>query len=317
MTGGLGFIGSNLVQRLVRAGANVVVIDALVPTHGGNSHNLAGIERDVQIVVASIADSAAAAPHVVRADHIFNLAGQVSHLDSMEDPLQDLEYNTTSQLAFLELVRRTNPDVAVVYSSTRQLYGKPRYLPVDEAHAVEPVDINGICKYATEQFHLLDARVHGMRACALRITNVYGPRQRIKDDKQGFLGIFVRRALQSEPITVYGDGGQLRDCLHVDDVVSALALAATSPDVAGHVVNLGHPDPLSVREAAETIVRIAGSGRVELVPWPRDHEIIDIGDYYGDYSLAERLLGWKPAITFADGMSDTVEYYREHLPWYL
>ncbi len=249
-------------------------------------------------------------------DHIFNLAGQVSHVDSMSDPLFDLAVNTTSQFAFLEQVRRLAPDATVVFTSTRQIYGKPRYLPVDEEHPIAPVDVNGITKYAAEQLHSLYHDVHGLRTCSLRLTNVYGPRQRLRDDFQGFLPIFVRRVLDDDAITVFGDGRQERDCLFVDDAVECLALAATTPDAIGQVFNVNNDERLSLQEIAEVIVTAAGSGRVESVPWPPDRDAIDIGSYFGDASKAKRVLGWLPRTSFADGMARTVAFFRARHQWY-
>lgn len=315
VTGGLGFIGSNLALALRTAGAEVTVVDALVPRHGGNRRNLAG--ADIGVVVADIANATAVSKAASRADFVFNLAGQISHVDSMEDPIADLDLNTRSHLAFLELLRRVNPDAPVVYASTRQVYGRPQYLPVDEDHPINAADVNGITKYATEQLHLLYARTYGMRTCALRITNVYGPRQRLLGDHQAFLAVFLRTAFENQGIHVFGDGSQQRDLLYVDDVVDAFLLAAANQDASGDVFNLSHHEALSVREAAETIVTAAGSGSVELMPWPPDRARIDIGSYRGDASKAKRMLGWSPRTSFDDGIRETVAYYKPRLEWYL
>ncbi len=244
------------------------------------------------------------------AEFVFNLAGQVSHVDSMDDPLFDLGVNTTSQFRFLELLRRDNVGATVVYTSTRQIFGKPRYLPVDEEHPVAPVDVNGITKYATEQLHLLYHEVYGLPASAVRLTNVFGPRQRLRDDLQGFLPIFVRRALADDAITVFGDGAQERDCLYVDDVVDCLVLAAVAPDAAGEIFNVGNDERLSLGAIADAIVLAAGAGRVEHVPWPPDRDAIDIGSYFGDSSKAKRMLGWEPRTPFAEGIARTLAFYR-------
>jgi nucleoside-diphosphate-sugar epimerase len=251
------------------------------------------------------------------ADMVFNLAGQVSHVDSMADPLFDLDVNTTSQFRFLELLRRENPEATVVYTSTRQIFGKPRYLPVDEEHPVAPVDVNGITKYATEQLHLLYHDVYGVPSTAVRLTNVFGPRQRLRDDLQGFLPIFVRRALADEPISVFGDGEQQRDCLYVDDVVECLVLAATSHDAPGQIFNIGNDERLSLGAIADAVVAAAGAGHVEHVPWPPDRDAIDIGSYFGDSSKAKRMLGWEPRTSFADGIARTLAFYRARAAWYL
>jgi UDP-glucose 4-epimerase len=323
VTGGLGFIGSNLALTLVDLGAEVTVVDACMARHGANPHNL---DRDhgsapdgLVVIEADIADDEhpLLCRAVAEADVVFNLAGQVSHLDSMNDPLFDLQVNTTSHFTFLEFLRRENPDAVVVYTSTRQVFGKPHYLPVDENHPVSPVDVNGITKYATEQLHLLYDEIYGLRSVVVRLTNVFGPRQRLRDDFQGFLPIFVRRALRDETISVFGDGSQQRDCLHVDDVVECLLLAAVTSDASGEVYNIGNEERLTLRFIAEAVVRAAGSGRVEFTPWPADRDAIDIGSYFGDSSKAKRMLGWEPRTGFEDGIEQTIAFYRAHGEWYL
>jgi UDP-glucose 4-epimerase len=309
--------------ELARRGAEVTVVDALVPRHGANPYNLVADGADardpaIRVVTADVGDVTrddlrAAA---LGADIVFNLAGQVSHVDSMNDPVFDLRSNTESQFAFLDLLRRENADAVVVYTSTRQIFGKPRYLPVDEDHPVNPVDVNGITKYATEQLHMLYDEIYGLKASAVRLTNVFGPRQRLRDDFQGFLPIFVRRALDDEAITVFGEGEQRRDCLYVDDVVECLIAAAVTPEAHGEIFNVGNDEHLSLREIAEAIVAAAGSGHVENVPWPPDRDAIDIGSYFGDSSKAKRVLGWAPAVSFADGISRTVEFFRRRRDWY-
>jgi UDP-glucose 4-epimerase len=318
VTGGLGFIGSNLSLVLARRGAAVTVVDARHPRHGANPHNLDGADGAIPIAVVAD-DLAAPGARAAAADAeiVFNLAGQVSHVDSMSDPLFDLDVNTRSHVALLEGLRRDNPGAVVVFTSTRQLFGKPRYLPVDEDHPVAPVDVNGISKYATEQFHLLYGECYGIRSTVVRLTNVYGPRQRLRDDFQGFLPIFVRRALLGEPIHVFGDGAQRRDCLFVDDAVECLLRAATTPEATGEVFNVGNDEHLPLRELAEVIVAAAGSGRVEYTPWPDDRDAIDIGSYFGDSSKAKRTFDWSPETRFADGIERTVDFYRRHLDWYL
>ena len=317
VTGGLGFIGSNLAIALASGGADVTVVDAVLPRHGANPHNLDGASAPIEVIQADLGDIDALERAAAGADFVFNLAGQVSHVDSMTDPLFDLEVNTRSHLGFLELLRRVNPEVTIVYTSTRQIYGHPRYLPVDEDHPSSPADVNGVTKYATEQFHFLYGECYGLRASAIRLTNIYGPRQRLRDDFQGFLPIFLDRALRDEALTVFGDGRQERDCLYVDDVVECLLMAAASPDAPGEVFNAGSDEHLSLKSIAEAIVAAAGSGRVEHVPWPPDRDAIDIGSYVGDSSKAKRVLGWEPSTPFVEGIERTVAFYRDHLPWYL
>jgi UDP-glucose 4-epimerase len=310
VTGGLGFIGSNVVWRLLDAGADVTVIDALVPQHGGDRANVPG---DVDVLETDIGHEVVA-DALRGCDVIFNVAGQVSHLESMVDPLRDLDLNVRSHLQFLEMVRRVCPQATVVQTSTRQVYGRPLYLPVDEAHPTNPVDVNGVDKLACEQLHLIYGRVHGLRTCSLRLTNVYGPRQHLHREGLGFLPVFVRRALAGEDIELFGDGTQLRDCLHVDDVVEGMMLAATRPAADGEVFNLGHPEALSLAEIARFTVAAAGTGsEVRCVPWPDELSRIDIGSFHGDYSKAERVLGWIPRIGFADGIAATIAVHQAHV----
>jgi UDP-glucose 4-epimerase len=313
----LGFVGSNIALALAEGGADVTVVDARVPTHGANEHNLDGAARMIDVIEADVGDAAAVRDAAARADVVFNLAGQVSHVESMAKPLFDLDVNTRSQLAFLEQLREVGSEAIVVYTSTRQIFGHPRYLPVDEDHPVSPVDVNGITKWAAEQLHLLYTELYGIRATAVRLTNVYGPRQRLVGDLQGFLPIFVRRALSGEPITVFGDGGQERDCLYVDDVVDCLLLAARGGEAAGEVFNVGNDERLSLRQIAEAVVDAAGSGSIESVPWPPDRDAIDIGSYYGDSSKAKRILGWEPRTPFSEGIRKTIEFYRSRRSQYL
>jgi UDP-glucose 4-epimerase len=322
VTGGLGFIGSNLALRLAREGASVTVVDALHPRHGGNPLNLRADDGDDgEGAEVTVVEGDLGAPEALRAaadaEIIFNLAGQVSHVDSMNEPLFDLDVNTRSHVALLEGLRRDNPDATVVFTSTRQLFGKPRYLPVDEEHPVAPVDVNGITKHATEQFHLLYGETYGLRTSVVRLTNVYGPRQRLRDDFQGFLPIFVRRALLGETLRVFGDGAQQRDCLYVDDVVDCLLRVVTAADAGGEVFNVGNDEHLSLREIAEAIVAATGVGAVEFAEWPADRDAIDIGSYFGDSSKAKRTLDWEPETRFAEGIAATVDFYRRHREWYL
>ncbi len=307
VTGGLGFIGSNLVRHLSTIGADVSVVDALIPEHGGSRDNVAD---DVEVLVADIA-SPAVADIAAGCDVVFNVAGQVSHHDSMVDPLRDLDLNVRSHLSFLETLRRVAPTSTVVQTSTRQVYGRPQYLPVDERHPTAPVDVNGVDKLACEQLHLVYSNVHDLHATSLRLTNVYGPQQHLERDGLGFLPVFVRLALAGAEISLFGDGSQLRDCLHVDDVCDALMRAATMPDTFGEVFNLGHSEVLPLSEIARLTIAAAGTdSKVRCVPWPDELRRIDIGSFQGDFSKARRVLGWNPRILFADGIASTVAHYR-------
>ncbi len=312
ITGGLGFVGATLARRLVDLGARVTIVDSLIPAYGGNRFNLHGYADRVQINIADVRD-----PHSMRAlvpgqAVLFNLAGQVSHLDSMEDPFTDLDINTRSQLSILEACRHENPDVKVVYAGTRQQYGKPNYLPLDEAHRQQPTDVNGVNKLAGEWYHIVYHNAHGLRTSSLRMTNTYGPRQLVKHKRQGFIGWFVRLAVLGETIQLYGDGQQLRDLCYVDDAVDAFLRVGASDASNGEIYNLGGLRPLPLLEIAELLVGIAGRGRVELVPWPAARQRIDIGDVYSSYAKIEQSLGWQPTIDAPEGLTQMVRFYQEH-----
>jgi UDP-glucose 4-epimerase len=316
ITGGLGFIGSNLAHRLAGWGADVLIVDSLIPDYGGNLFNVEDIKDRVKINIADIRDRSSMDYLVREHDYVFNLAGQVSHTDSMRDPYTDLEINCRSQLSLLEACRHNNPTVRIVYASTRQIYGVPDYLPVDEKHLLHPTDVNGINKMAGEWYHILYNNVYGIRATSLRLTNTYGPRQLVKHSRQGFIGWFIRLAIDGQEISVYGDGSQLRDLNHVDDVVEAFLLAGANDKANGQVFNLGGPQPVSLLEIVEILMRLCPQAGYELVPFPQDKERIDIGDYYGDYSKIEATLGWKPEVPLSEGLARTIDFYRQHKEHY-
>ena len=316
ITGGLGFIGSNLARSLVMQGANITLIDSLFPQYGGNRFNIHDIQNKVIVNVCDLRDSFAMEDLIQGKDYLFNLAGQTSHLDSMTDPHTDLEINAAAQLSILEVCRKENPDIKIVFASTRQLYGKPDYLPVDEKHPIRPVDVNGINKLAGEWYHLLYNNVYGIRACALRLTNTYGPGMRVKDARQTFLGIWVRLLIEGRPIKVFGDGLQLRNFNYVDDCVEALLLAGANNNANGRVYNLGSSEIICLSDLAEIMINLGVSGKYELEHFPTERKAIDIGDYYSDYSLITKELGWAPKLDLKDGLKRTLNYYREHFSHY-
>jgi UDP-glucose 4-epimerase len=316
LTGGLGFIGSNLAHRLVECGADVLIVDSLIPEYGGNLFNIEGIKDRVRVNIADIRDSSGMDYLVRGQDYIFNLAGQVSHIDSMRDPYTDLEINCRSQLSLLEACRRNNPAVKIIHASTRQIYGVPDYLPVDENHLLHPTDVNGINKMAGEWYHILYSHVYGIRATSLRLTNTYGPRQLMKHNRQGFIGWFIRLAIDGEEISVYGDGKQLRDLNYVDDAVEAFLLAGATDEVNGSVYNLGGREPVSLLHIVETLMELCPEASYKLVPFPPEKKRIDIGDYYGDYSRIREALGWEPQVGVREGLARTIEYYGQHKAHY-
>lgn len=312
ITGGLGFIGSNLARKLVSLGANVTLVDSLISSYGGNLFNIDDIKHQVKCNISDIRDPHAMSYLVQGQDYLFNLAGQTSHMDSMTDPYADLDINAAAQLSILEACRKNNPDVKIVFASTRQLYGKPDYLPVDESHPIRPVDVNGINKLAGEWYHLLYNNVYGIRACALRLTNTYGPAMRVKDSKQTFLGVWVRLLIEGKPIKVFGDGKQLRDFNYVDDCVAALLLAGASEKSNGKVYNLGSKEVINLKDLAEMMIGLSCQASYELIAFPPERKLIDIGDYYSNFSLIEKELGWSPKTSLREGLIKTMDYYIEN-----
>ena len=312
VTGGLGFIGSSLARRLLASDAKVTLVDSLIPEYGGNLFNIDDIRDRATVELADVRDASAMASLIKGRDFLFNLAGQTSHLDSMTDPLTDLNINAAAQLHILEACRRHNPAVKIVFASTRQVYGRPQYLPVDEKHPLNPIDINGVNKLAGEWYHLLYHNVYQIRSSALRLTNTYGPGMRVKDARQTFLGIWIRQLIEGKPIKIFGSGTQRRDFNFIDDVVDALVLAATRPESEGQVFNLGHGEHVSLQELAALLIELNGGGDYEIVPFPADREVIDIGDYYGDFRKIDNLLGWSPKISLREGLAQTLDYYRQH-----
>ena len=317
VTGGLGFIGSNLARRLVDVGADVLVVDSMIPEYGGNLFNLSGVEDRLRINIGDVRNETIMDLLVRDREVIFNLAGQVSHIDSMLDPYTDLDINCRAQLSMLEACRKHNPGVKVVFAGTRQVYGKPDRLPVDERHLVRPMDVNGVNKAAGEYYHLLYNNVFGIRACSLRLTNVYGPRQLIRHNRQGFIGWFIRLAIEDAEIQIFGDGSQIRDFVFVEDAADAFLRAGACAACDGEVFNVGGREPTSHRDLVDLLIAVAGSGRVRYVPWPEDKKRIDIGSFYSDSTKFEHTTGWLPRVTLRDGLSHTVAFYREHLPQYV
>jgi nucleoside-diphosphate-sugar epimerase len=306
VTGGLGFIGSNLALALSVAGAEVTAIDALVDGHGGDPANVAG--AGVQVIVADVGDDDAVAPALVGADYVFDIAGQVSHLASARDPERDFALNAVARLRFVETLRRVSPNVPAVFASTRQIYGRAAVLPVTEEHPPRPADVNGIAKLAAEHLHLLRCE-----SVVLRLSNVYGPRQYLRSDDLGVLPVFVRRALRGEPLVVFGGGRDARDALHVDDVVEAVLAAALTPQAAGRVLNIGHEEHLTLWRMAE-LTAAAAPAKPEVVSgdWPAEHASVNVGSVYVSSALAADVLGWRPTIAFAEGIAQTLEWFADH-----
>ena len=315
ITGGMGFIGSTLAHSLVGLGSLVTIVDSLDPFSGGNYYNLHGIAEKVNFIKADIGDEANVSPLLKRQDYLFNLAGQISHVGSMNDPYADLQANGLSQLTLLEMCRKYNPEVRIIYSSTRQIYGKTQYLPVDESHPLAPVDMNGVSKLTGESYHLVSHNVNKLQTSILRMTNVYGPRMRVRDAYKSFIGFWFRQLIEGKALPVFGTGKQIRDFNYVDDVVEALLLTAADPATIGEIYNLG-AEPISLLELAELMIEINGSGTYRLEPFPLERKRIDIGNYYGNYAKINEELGWSPRINLRDGLTKTIEYYRANREYY-
>ena len=315
VTGGLGFIGSNLALRLVHAGARVVIVDSEVAGCGASRRNIAGAERDLRLIVADVGDAASLDGEIRGCSVVFNLAGEISHIQSMRDPARDAALNAMSQLRFLEECARQEPGVRVVYASTRQIYGIPQYLPVDESHPIRPVDFNGIHKYAATCYHLLWSELGRIDARVLCLTNVYGPRLALWLSGQGFLANFLRRGLLEQTIEVFGDGRQLRDPVYVDDVVDAFLLAGAAADPQSRFWNVGGQQALALADIAAMVSASAGAPTPVCRPFPADHKGIDIGSYCSDSTKIREELGWYPRIAFEEGVRRSWEYFqREFRP---
>jgi nucleoside-diphosphate-sugar epimerase len=316
VTGGLGFIGSNLARGLLELGAEVTVFDALIPQHGGDLYNVKDLGKELHVVVADMRDEAALS-HVVKGqDFVFHLAGQVSHGDSMREPELDLAVNCTATIKLVEACRHHNPQAILVNTSTRQVYGRPQRLPVAEDHPIDPVDVNGINKLAAEYYHLLYHRVYDLRSVVLRLTNTYGPRQQIKNERQGMAGVFLNRALRGQSLKLFGTGLQLRDFNYVTDVVEALLLAVTTPACFGQIYNLGASERHSLVDFCSILRDLCGV-EYEVVPFPADRKLIDIGDYYGSFERFRAATGWAPRVELPEGLKLSVEFFRQHSGHYL
>ena len=316
ITGGLGFIGSNLARALVAEGAEVTLVDSLIPFYGGNIFNIEDIRDKVTVNICDVRDPFAISYLLEEQNYLFNLAGQTSHLDSITDPQTDLDINVNAQLSILEACRKVNPNIKIVFASTRQIYGRPDYLPVNENHPIRPIDVNGINKLAGEWYHILYNNIYGIRSCALRLTNTYGPGMRVKDSRQTFLGIWMRSIIENKPIKVFGDGLQLRDFNYVDDCIQAFLIAGASDITNGKVYNLGSLEVINLKDLAGLLVNIETTAKYELMPFPPERKVIDIGDYYSDFNLIKNELGWEPKISLKIGLQKTLEFYKNNHKYY-
>ena len=317
ITGGLGFIGSNLAKRLLEDGHEVIILDCLMKDYGGNLHNIHDFSNKISLHFLDIRETNKLKIHLKKVDIIFNLASQIGHHYSMLNPIEDLEINTVAQLNFLNLIKEFCPNALIIYTSTRQVYGIPQYKPVDEKHPINPPDINGINKFAAEQYHLLYYKIHNLKTIVLRLTNTFGPRMRIKDARQTFLGIWIRNLIEDKNIQVYGNGEQLRDFNFVDDVIDALISCINNESAIGQIFNIGSNEFISLSNLARDICKFKKGAKWELVPFPEDKKSIDIGNYYTDFSLAKRILNWEPKTSLKKGLQQTYQFYIKNFYKYI
>lgn len=314
VTGGLGFIGSSIAVRLAKLGARVLVLDSAIHGCGANSRNLVG--ADVEVIEDDIANAANHARALAGVGIVFNMAGEISHINSMRNPLRDLELNTTAQLRFLLALREFSQGARVIYASTRQVYGVPQFLPITESHHVNPIDFNGVHKNAAASYHRLFSASGDFDATVLRFTNVYGPRMALNIPEQGVLGHFFRRALLRDPIEIFGDGKQTRDPVFVDDVVEACLACAALGNLPHTYMNVGGPAAISLAEMAATVAA-AGGCELRYREFPEGHKSIDIGSYATDSTRIRETIGWSATTSFADGVAKTLAYYRAEFEHYL
>lgn len=310
ITGGLGFLGSNLCLSLVEQGAHVTVTDALLPGYGGNLHNIEPVRSAVNLQFADVRDRHAMNQVVQGQDVIFHIAAQTSHVDSMVDPYLDVDINLNGTLNLLEAIRHHAPHARFVYAGTRAQYGKMRSSQVVEEDLPNPTDIYGVNKLAGEYYAMLYSRIYGFPAASLRMTNAYGPRHQMRSAKYGILNWFVRLALEDRVIPIYGDGAQLRDYLYVGDAVGAFLAAGAGNHAAQSIYNVGGNPPVRFVDMARRVVELAGSGRIEFQEWPQDRKAIESGDFATDVSRIRRELGWSPTVPFDEGLRSTIEFYR-------
>lgn len=317
ITGGLGFIGSNLAHHLVKLGAEVTILDSMFPQYGANFANIRGIEEKIKVVKGDIRKMELVKQNVVNKQVIFSCAAQVSHIDSMKDPYFDVDINCKGNLNVLEAVRRYNDQARIVYTGTRSQVGLMQYSPVDENHPEFPTDIYSVNKSAAEKYHLIYHASYGIFATSLRITNTYGPRAQIRHPGYGVVNYFIRLAIEGKTITVYEPGMQTRDVVYVDDVVDCLLLAALKKEANGQVFNVASGKSIPFIELVKLIVKAAGTGTYKLVPWPEERKAIEVGDVHISIEKAKKLLGWYPKTRLEDGLSETIKYFRANLVDYV
>jgi UDP-glucose 4-epimerase len=316
VTGGLGFVGSNLSIKLAALGADVLIVDNMLPREGGNLFNIEPVKDKVQINISDIRN-ADSMNHLVKGmDYIFHIAGQVNHVDSVKNPLNDLSINVEGTLIIMEALRKNNPSAKVIFTGTRGEYGSSLKLPVTESHAINPIGIYAITNFAAERIVLTYHNLHNVKSVCLRITNTYGPRHQMAHDEYGVFNWFIRKSMDNEVIPLFGDGRILRDYLYIDDLVESLVETALNDNVYGEVYNIGSGIPVSFIELANKIIEISGNGKVDYTEFTSERKALEPGDYYADITKIKKAIKWEPKISLDDGIKKTIEYYSKNKKHY-
>jgi UDP-glucose 4-epimerase len=312
ITGGAGMIGSTIALSAVSHGAQVTILDALLPLYGGNLFNLKNIKDDITFIKGDIRDTKLVKKLVKDQDVIFDMAAQVSYIDSAKDPYLDLDINCFGHLNILEACRYNNPGVKIIFPSSRFVYGTIEYSPVDEDHPFNCLSIYGIHKLAVEKYLVFYHQYYGMDTIIFRIANPYGPRQQMKHSKYGIVNWFIRTALEGKDLTIFGEGSQMRDYIYVKDLAQAMLLAAVDEELKHEIFNIGSGKSISFRTMVETVARIINKGKVAFLPWPDDYAFAESGDYLSNISKIKQRLRWEPRTDFEAGVRETVQYYQQY-----
>ncbi|HMQ79583.1 MAG TPA: GDP-mannose 4,6-dehydratase [Ignavibacteria bacterium] len=316
VTGGLGFVGSNLSIKLAELGADVLIVDNMLPRQGGNLFNIEPVKDKVKVNISDIRNSTSMNHLVKGMDYIYHIAGQVNHVDSVKDPLNDLSINVEGTLVLMEALRMNNPDAKVIFTGTRGEYGSSLTLPVAENHAINPIGIYAITNFAAERIVLTYHNLHNIKSLCLRITNTFGPRHQMAHDEYGVFNWFIRKAIDNEVIPIFGDGRILRDYLYIDDLTASLIKIADCGTAYGEVYNVGSGVPLSFIELAKMIIDIAGTGSVDHTEFTTERKALEPGDYYADITRIKKTIDWAPEVTLDDGIRKTIEFYKKYKKHY-
>ena len=316
VTGGLGFLGSNLANHLAKLGASVTVLDCLLGQHGGNLFNIQSAGKKIRFVRGDIRDLNLVEKLVVAQDILFNIAAQTSHTASIQDPFLDADINVRGQINILESCKKINPKISIVYCSSRAVYGASPENPISESSLPNPLDIYAANKLVGEQYHKIYQRVYGIKTIILRVANGYGPCAQMKGPSFGILNWFTRLAMDDQEIKIFGDGKQVRDYVYVDDIVLAFLSAGMSTKLNGEVLNVASGRGIPLINIVKKIVQAAGKGRIIYVPWPEQNKKIDVGDFVADIRNAKKFLNWKPQISLEDGIGSMVAFYKKNKKFY-